>query len=444
MLPILNYPQIVVEGLVPYHDLFQPHELDRCQRYLTGLMVCDNKTIEGINRQFADPLRIDQSTLNRFLTDGAWDAKGLNDRRIALLQNDAATRTGWKHSVCALDDTLLRKYGTHTPGVGVFFDHKTKGYIRAHNLVTSQYVDRKTTYPIDLRLYQKYPKLEKKRLQAQAATFDRTDRNTLTHHLTALLAFRAKEQAFKDKQMLFRELVTDFVERGLACEAVAFDNWFFNKTNTDHVQSYQRHWLTRTKSNTRVLHRGRRTPIEAWGRQVVAEHRDLFQPYTVTSKEGKKATFWCLAANKKISCLGRQKCRIVVSFDNPALTGDPTFIITDYMRWNIQHILDLYALRWPIETFYRDGKVHLGLEDYQLRNTQGTERHWYLVFLLDTLLAAKARASALPQYVQGRVRTVGEQCRAAVEELLKSLICWLYRELPKYASANEVYAALMG
>lgn len=138
MLPILNYPQIVVEGLEPYHDLFQPHELDRCQRYLTGLMVSENKSIEGMNRQFADVIHIDQSTLNRFLTDSTWDAKGLNDRRIELLQADPATRTTWKNSVCALDDTLLRKYGANTPGVGTFFDHKTKGYIKAHNLVTSE------------------------------------------------------------------------------------------------------------------------------------------------------------------------------------------------------------------------------------------------------------------------------------------------------------------
>src|SRR3990170_2603825 len=52
--------------------------------YLTGLMVAANKTITGINGEFVETT--DQSCLNRFLTEVAWDEQALNERRLELLQ----------------------------------------------------------------------------------------------------------------------------------------------------------------------------------------------------------------------------------------------------------------------------------------------------------------------------------------------------------------------
>ena len=58
--------------------------------YLTDLMVAEHKTIGAINRQFA--VTTDQSCLNRWLVETAWDATALNDRRLAWLQDNSKTR----------------------------------------------------------------------------------------------------------------------------------------------------------------------------------------------------------------------------------------------------------------------------------------------------------------------------------------------------------------
>lgn len=440
--PLLEYPALVENGIKPYEHLFpSPQSLIHCKRYLTGLMVSDNKTIDGMTPLFVD--RFDQSSLNRFLTEYAWDEQKLNDERIARMESDGFTKTKPTNSVCALDDTLLRKYGSKTPGVGTFFDHKTNGYIKAHDLVTSQYADREHFFPINFRLYKKYPKREKQRLIRESSTVDRSNRVALLKRLPDILAFHQKELSFKDRNALFRELVDDAVKRSLSFEAFAFDNWYFNQDNVDHVQSYRKDWLTRMKSNTKVLHEARRTRADEWAARVVAEQREAFQPFVVKSKEG-STTYWCYVETKKVSMLGKQKCRIVISFNNSELKGEPVFIVTNNCSWGIRHILDLYALRWPIETFYRDSKLHLGLEDYQLRSTQGTTRHWYLVFLLDTILGSACKQFAFTKSVQGRARTIGEQCRSAVQDALKSLICWLFREIPNHRNPELLYQALMG
>ena len=74
---IVEFPKLVQDALARYGDLFA----NECQRrhfaeYLTGLIVAERKTVLGIHDEFAQTT--DQSCLNRFLTEAAWDAEALN------------------------------------------------------------------------------------------------------------------------------------------------------------------------------------------------------------------------------------------------------------------------------------------------------------------------------------------------------------------------------
>src|ERR1019366_2884029 len=88
---IIEYPQVVRDAVAQYGNLFA----NECQRrhfaeYLTGLMVAERKTVLGINGEFAETT--DQSCLNRFMTDAAWDVNALNGRRLEELQKDPSMR----------------------------------------------------------------------------------------------------------------------------------------------------------------------------------------------------------------------------------------------------------------------------------------------------------------------------------------------------------------
>ena len=69
---IVDFPTVVQEALTIFGELFDPEPARRhCAEYLTGLIVAENKTVSGINREFA--LTTDQSCLNRWLTEVEWD-----------------------------------------------------------------------------------------------------------------------------------------------------------------------------------------------------------------------------------------------------------------------------------------------------------------------------------------------------------------------------------
>ena len=66
MIPLVEFPE-VVEHYAPYfQDVFSAEAYVEFKRYISGLIVSENKTVEGINRLMVMENR-NQSSLNRLL-----------------------------------------------------------------------------------------------------------------------------------------------------------------------------------------------------------------------------------------------------------------------------------------------------------------------------------------------------------------------------------------
>ena len=76
--------------------------------------------------------------------------------------------------------------------------------------------------------------------------------------------------------------------------------------------------------------------------------------------------YWCFTRSVRVPGLG--KVRLVISFENPQLTGTYAVLLTNRTDWSAKKILATYLQRWPIETFYQDSKGHLGLDQYRIRS----------------------------------------------------------------------------
>jgi len=79
-------------------------------------------------------------------------------------------------------------------------------------------------------------------------------------------------------------------------------------------------------------------------------------------------TYWTFSLTVRIPALG--KARLVISYENGKLTDTYVVSVTNALDWEAKRILATYWLRWPIETFYQDGKEQLGLDEYLMRNAQ--------------------------------------------------------------------------
>ena len=105
MIPVVEFPE-VVEHYGPYFEkVFSAEALVEFKRYVSGLLVSENKTVDGINRLLVVESR-NQSSLNRLLTESPFSLACLNQARLDVLWSIPATQMKPK-GVFSIDDTLF-------------------------------------------------------------------------------------------------------------------------------------------------------------------------------------------------------------------------------------------------------------------------------------------------------------------------------------------------
>jgi len=370
-------------------------------RYLTGLMTDPNVTVEHMAERFSEP--VSQRSMNRFLTEYVWSPDELNIQRLKMLQESPNTR--WKlKGVVSIDDTLVDKTGKLIPGAGKFYDTVDKCYKHAQCLVTSHYADWQVNYPLGFRQYFKEDSHE------------------------------ACKYGFKTKIQLACELVTESVGFGVGAETYVADSWFLCKELVDHIESYCKNWVMAAESNLLARVNNTWIQLREYAISVPAEQ------YRLCEAGGKR--YWVHTRTLFMKCLGK-KVKVAVSYDNPELSGDPKFFVSNNLQWERNHILRAYTLRHSIDEFYRDVKQHLGLEGCQLRTIEGVHRHWTLVFTAYSILKQRVVESSLSKRLYGALNTLGDGCRYVAQELLESIVMLVYRLAIQHQTLAEIMKVIM-
>lgn len=87
------------------------------------------------------------------------------------------------------------------------------------------------------------------------------------------------------------------------------------------------------------------------------------------------------------------------------------------------HLIELYAMRWRIETFFRDTKQDLGLGVCELRHATGASRHWHLLMLAYSLLKLGVADSALGTVIS-RASSLRNDVKRSFRESVQNLLSW--------------------
>jgi hypothetical protein len=384
---IVDFPTVVQEALVIFGDLFDTEPARRhFAEYLTGLMVAENKTVSGINREFA--LTTDQSCLNRWLTEVEWDITALNDRRLAWLQQAPQTRYSGR-GVIAIDKTLVTHEGKLIEDVGWFWDHADERHVIAHDYLISNYVcPSRAHYPIEWRRFKK--------------------RDT------------CPAQEFKDHTELCIELIEDALKRGIP-GAFTFDSYFTSAKVLNHLQSKQAAYVGDLKLNRKVVYAGREQKLQDVARQIPWEAK---KPVRVGSRR-----YWYFSKHMRIPDVGHP-VRVVLFWRERDDQEASKALVSHRLGWEVIRMVLVYRHRWTgTETFHRDGKQQLGLGDCQVRSGEGQTRHVYLVSAAYSLLMRSLQQSRAQDWARRTLTTIGEACRAVKAETLERMIDWVVDKL---------------
>ena len=455
-LPIVAPAPLVATHAGAFRDLFE----NRCQfrhfqNYLTGLMVLPNKSMANIVRCVLDSA--DKTNLSRFFSEAPWFQDQVNDRRLGyLLQQTKPVRLSKDKSALVLDDTLCEHVGSLFEYIDRHYNHGDDSYPLAHNPVTSHYVSGPVRFPVDLRLYRRYEEVTHweefvhKHFVEREIPRKKKERTRFHKEVDPVLLqdpeFQVLQQQFRTKIELAAELVEAAIRHKLPFNVVLLDSWYLAEDFVAVLRRRRKDWISILKKNrnletnsfvlkdadgNRIALDGPHIKVEALVPLIPAT---AYRAVTVGDK-----TYWTFTLAVRIPGLG--KVRLVISFENAELTGTYAVLVTNRADWTAQRIIATYLQRWPIETFYQDGKEHLGLDEYRMRDAEAIQKHWCLVFVAYSLLhldclPPSPTKSCLP------IKTIGEACRQQTQALIEALILQAHERLQQGQQAKDVFAQL--
>ena len=464
MLPLVEFPEIVEHYAPWFESVFSPEALLQFQRYLSGLLISENKTVDGINRLFVLESR-NQSSLNRLLTASPFSEVALNRQRLALLNSLEGTRIKAK-GVLSVDDTLLTHYGRHFDQIAFLYDSTEKRYTWAHNLVNLHYSDDQTDYPLQFQLW-KPADLERIEHGLQAAgirlreskfALKESDPKKWRRYLLGVWSRKQGQPEvaalYQSKLLIARQLLGRWVEENPERRLpVTFDNWYTQPAFCRFLdrQLGLPYVGTLAGDDQVVLKRGRLT-LKAFAEQLKQAHlqavaagdKPLFHKIGIRYK-GKKEIDYSYCRTQRIHNLGKQ--RLVINFNQPDLSDSPSFYNSNRLYWQSVGITRIRRHRWPVEVYHEEGKAE-GLDKYQVRDFQAISRHIGLVAVAYSLLRATPHDEALLHKLQRELEMDLEGStpfwrRVSQAQSLWVLACFISAGLTQGQSLRSLMAPLL-
>ena len=369
MKPLLPNIGLLFPVINIFRKCFSKPQFKQFERYIGGLILLANKTVDGMTSAAVE--KFSQSSLNRFLTESPWDDEKVELRYFAKLK-----QVFCRHSISlVIDDSLAKKTGRQIDDVQYHKSHTSTGYVFGHQFVTALLKAKNLCFPL-------FPKLYSKRTCSKIEFAMQLIEHASAH-------FRLKE--------------------------VILDSWYMA---TKVIKCALRHKLRVIgclKSNHKVgVERGEWMKLNALFKSL---KKKSFS--TMIVDEGAYQVHESIVRLKHIGLV-----KLLISrqwMETEKKWSRPFYLISTDTKISAATVIRIYADRWSIETFHRDVKQHLGLEDCQFRTRKGIIRH----LMLATLAYAVLR---LWMHLKSVSYTIGEAIRWLKGRLFDDLIITLVEE----------------
>jgi hypothetical protein len=257
-------------------------------------------------------------------------------------------------------------------------------------------------------------------------------------------SFQKLHAQFRTKIELGIALLEAAIQHKLPFRVLLFDSWYLSEELVSMARYRKKDWISLLKKNRNletnsfVLKDAAGQAIRLEGPHIAVEDLvPLIPPSAYREVTVGDTTYWTFTLTVRLPGLG--KVRLVISFKNAELTGTYAVLVSNRVDWNAQRIITLYLQRWPIETFYQDGKTSLGLDEYRMRSAEAIGKHWCLVFVAYSFLHLDCLPPS-PRKSSSPLKTIGEACRQQAQALVQALILYAHERLQLGQRAEDIFA----
>jgi hypothetical protein len=210
---------------------------------------------------------------------------------------------------------------------------------------------------------------------------------------------------------------------------VTFDNWFTQPAFCHFLDQTLKMAYVGTLAETDKLNlqAGQET-LKDFAAHLKQEHlnalqqagKPIFHKITIPFK-GDHETYYSYCHTHRIHTFGKQ--RLVINYRQADLADNPTFFISNRLIWQAAGITRIRRHRWPVEVYHEEGKAE-GLDQYQLRDFDGIQRHVALVAVVYSLLRAAQHDPLLHHKLQRQLKVELDGSPAAWRRATQAQSLW--------------------
>lgn len=431
MFPMVGLPPTIANGMKKYREVFcREAGAEHVSRYVSGLVLSENKTLQAIHAQQVWPegKEVSRRAMHAAVFEAGWSSEELMVKHRAEVAKDHQGGRG--REVIGMDWTLAHhERGPQIYGVKEAYDYVERRNGLFQTVVTGVISNRELIDGLAVEV--QLPNFAEEELEYLQMTrpANYTEMEALQKRLVELLSYQRNRLAYRKRTEMVVEIVGQIErEKQFPKADYAFDNGVLTLALTKLIESSGKHWVSEIESSRHINWQGQWRRVDEVAEELRTKHPESFRPVKAEKRNGEKRDYWAFTKVVRLKRYGRK--RLVIVHEKEDLSDTPRFLLTDALHWESVRVIETWNFRWPAEVFHEFSKQVTGFESAQVRKEEAVKRHFRLSCVAQSLVQRAACSGGKSERfefadekatVGQKVYTIAREAMAGVLQLAQGL-----------------------
>lgn len=444
--PLVGIVPTLQSFLCAYREVFcRDAGFAHVSRYINGLLLSTNKTLQGIYSQIVWPEgeQVSRRTMHESVFESGWSPAQL--MRLHR-QNIAPKYRSRGRTVLSLDWTYsYHPYSEKIYGCKPSYDHVHRCWSSYQTVVTAAVANPHRVDGLAVEL--QFPNYKKEELAYLQMTRRDSyeDMEQVLERLLELLHYQQHQLRYRKRTEIAVDIVRQIESEGDYPDAnYAFDQGVLTLPLTRMIESADKHWVSEIERTRLILWQGQWQQVQQVAEPLRQAYPDSFRHKRVRCRNGEIREIWAFTKVVRLKKYGRK--RLVIIHEESDLSDAPRFLLTDALHWDASRVFATWSFRWSIETFHEFSKQLVGFEAAQLRNEEALKRHFCLSCVAQSALedaSCSGQKSERFTFASQHEQPIGQRVYSLSREAVQQVVEYTQVLLQQGKSVAQIMEVMM-
>lgn len=446
MLPIVKVPFTIAEGMKKYREIFfRDKGFEHVSRYMSGLVLSANKTLQGIYAQQVWPEgeSVSRRAMHAAVFDAGWSVEELMKKHRANVSLDHQGNKG--REIISLDWTMSH----HDRGPRIYGVKEAYEYVERRMSLFQTVITATISNPLvvdGIAVEVQKPDYS----EAEIGYLEMTKPDEYMQieeagkRIMELISYYRNQLSYKKRTELLLEVVQLLEsENQFPKTDYAFDNGVLTLDLTRFIESKGKHWVSEIESSRNINWQGQWRRVDEVDADLRTQHPESYRSVDVKGRNGEIRYYWIFTKVVRLKRYGRK--RLLIIHEEKDLKDAARFLLTDALHWESRRVLEVWSYRWTSEIFHEFSKQVTGFESAQVRNEESVKRHFCLSCVAQSLVQRSVPGGGKSErfeFADGKA-TVGQRVYTIAREALTGVLMFAQGMFSQGRSCGEVMSVLM-